>query len=174
MRNSWKAARYRARHLAIGLLTVLLAPTLWAGEIVLKDVAGKTHALNEYIGRGQWTVVAVWSADCPICRRDIYHMAFFHAEHKTKKAAVLGLSIDGFENRKKAAAFIDEQGLDFPNLIGDIDDPTRLSGRRFIGTPTYYVFTPEGRFAAEHVGSATQEQMETLIRRLETERGKRG
>lgn len=173
MRSS-RAVGHYARRLVFGLFAVLLVPTLWAGEIVLKDITGKTHSVSQYIGQGKWTVVAVWSADCPICRRDIHHMAFFHAEHKGKKAEVLGLSIDGFQNRKKAAAFIDDQGLDFPNLIGDIDDPTRLSGRRFIGTPTYYVFTPEGQFAAEHVGSATQEQMETLIKRLEAERSKRG
>jgi thiol-disulfide isomerase/thioredoxin len=162
------------RHFVFAVLFALCALPATAAELVLKDVAGASHAVSEYIGRGKWTVVTVWSADCPICRRDIYHMAFFHAEHRNKDATVLGLSIDGFENRRKAAAFIEEQGLDFPNLIGGIDDPTRLTGRPFIGTPTYYVYTPEGRLVAERIGPVTQDQMEELIQDLGKKRPKGG
>jgi peroxiredoxin len=155
-----------------GLLCVLwLLPAAAAPDLVLPDVSGKPHAVSEYIGKGKWTVVAVWSADCPICKRDIYHMAFFHAAHGRQHATVLGISIDGIANRQKAAAFIEDQSLDFPNLIGDRSTPGRLTGRSFIGTPTYYVFTPEGKFVAERIGSQTQEQMEALIERLAAGRG---
>ena len=138
----------------------------------LKDVDGKEHNVNEYIGQGKWTVVAVWSADCPICRRDIYHMTFFYDEHRKKNATVLGLSIDGYDNRAKAKGFIEDQSLNFPNLVGEPEDASRLSGATFIGTPTYYFFSPEGKFMTQRIGPVTQVQAESVIRDLEKTRQK--
>lgn len=152
------------------VMVVWLAPALIlaAGtDIRLKDVDGKDHNVNEFIGQGKWTVVAVWSADCPICRRDIFHMTFFHDEHRKNHATVLGISVDGYANRDKARRFIDEQSLNFPNLIGDADEVSRLSGLAFIGTPTYYFFSPEGKFMTQRIGPATQAQAEAIIRGLE-------
>lgn len=139
-------------------------------DVRLKDVEGKEHHVNEYIGQGKWTVVAVWSADCPICRRDIYHMAFFFDEHRKKNATVLGLSVDGYANRAKAKGFIEDQSLSFPNLIGAPEDASRLSGAAFIGTPTYYFFSPEGKFMTQRIGPVTQAQAEQAIRDLEKQR----
>lgn len=139
-------------------------------DIVLKDTAGNNRNVNAYIGQGRWTIVAVWSADCPICRRDIYHMTFLHEEHKGKDAQVLGLSVDGHVQRDKVIDFIDEQSLNFANLIGTPADASRLSGRPFRGTPTYYFFAPDGRFMTERVGSLTQAQAEQVLAALVRDR----
>jgi peroxiredoxin len=159
--------------LAVALLAVPLA-AMAAPDIVLKDQDGKSRNVSEYIGQGKWTVVAVWSADCPICRREIHHMAFFHDEHRKADAQVLGLSIDSEAGRGKALGFIDDHGLSFPNLIGDPEVAATLGGGTFIGTPTYYVYSPQGRLAAQRVGPVTQEQMEDLLRQLKTKPAKPG
>ncbi len=156
---------------------LLLAPLLTLAappsDVSLKDFNGKTHQTSEFLGKGQWTVVAVWSADCPICKREIFHMTFLFDEHKGKDIDVLGLSIDGPENSKYAQRFIDEQGLNFPNLIGTPDDASLLSGTMFIGTPTYYFFSPEGKFLAQRVGPITQDEAEGLVKTLKAERAKK-
>ncbi|HYA36994.1 MAG TPA: TlpA disulfide reductase family protein [Candidatus Methylomirabilis sp.] len=150
------------------LLCLAPALALAAGpDVVLKDFTGKDRNVNEFVGQGKWTIVTVWSADCPICKRDIFHMTFFHDEHRKKDATVLGLSIDGYANRDKAQGFINDQSLNFPNLIGTPDDPSRLSGTVFIGTPTYYFFSPEGKFMAQRIGPITQAQAEEVIHQLE-------
>ena len=141
-------------------------------DVVLKDLNGKDHNVNEYIGQGKWTIVNVWSSDCPICKRDIYHMTFFYDDHKKKDATVLGLSIDGYDHRDKAQGFVNDQSLNFPNLIGTPDDPSRLSGTMFIGTPTYYFFSPEGKFMTQRIGPITQAQAEDILHDLEKQRGK--
>jgi len=142
-------------------------------DVTLKDFDGKTRQASEFIGHGKWTVVTVWSADCPICKAEIFHMTFLHDEHKNKDIVVLGLSIDGHANRKKAQGFIDDQKLNFPNLIGEPDDASLLSGTMFIGTPTYYFFSPEGRFVGQRIGPLTQEQAERTIENLKAERAKK-
>ena len=152
------------------VMVLLAAPGLVlaaAPDVRLPDMDGKDHHVSEFIGQGKWTIVAVWSADCPICRRDIYHMTFFHEEHRKTDATVLGLSVDGQAGRDKARAFINDQSLNFPNLLGEPDDPGRLSGAMFIGTPTYYFFSPEGKFMTQRIGPVTQAQAEDILRGLE-------
>lgn len=156
----------------LGLVPLLMAA---APDVVLQDLSGKPRNVKEFIGNGKWTVVSVWSADCPICRRDIYHMTFFHEEHKNKDAQVLGISVDN--DRKKAQGFVDDQGLNFPNLVGGPSDASRLGGGRFIGTPTYHFFAPDGRHMTTRVGSLTQTQAEEIITQLKSQAapaGKRG
>jgi len=156
-------------------LLLWLVPLLAAAagpQIVLRDFDGQPRDVGEYIGRGKWTVVAVWSADCPICKREIHHMTFFHDEHKNKDAVVLGVSVDGYANRGKAQGFIDDHALNFPNLIGTREDAGRFGGGPFIGTPTYYIFSPEGRYQAKRVGAASQEEIEGIINRLNAERAR--
>lgn len=154
------------------LLTLLVPAWAAAADVALQDFDGKTRHTNEFIGQGKWTVVVVWSADCPICKAEIYHMTFLHDEHKNKDIAVLGLSIDGPENRAHAQRFIEDQGLNFPNLIGGPDDASLLSGTLFIGTPTYYFFSPEGQFLGQRIGPLTQELAERTIGSLKAERAK--
>ena len=157
--------------LLLTALLILPILTLAAGpDVSLKDLEGKNHNVNEYIGQGKWTIVVIWSADCPICRREIYHMTFFQDEHHKKDATVLGVSIDGYANRDKAKSFINDQSLNFPNLIGDSEDPGRISKTMFIGTPTYYFFSPEGDFMTQRIGPVTQQQAEEVFRNLEKAR----
>jgi thiol-disulfide isomerase/thioredoxin len=151
------------------IIVALFIPWLGAASgpnFTLKDLGGREHNVNEFIGQGKWVVAAIWSADCPICRREIYHMTFFHEEHSKTDAVVLGVSVDGYANKEKARGFIEDQGLNFPNLIGEPADVSRFGGGAFIGTPTYYFFSPDGLFMKTHVGAISQEQAEHVIRSL--------
>src|SRR3989344_5336456 len=162
----------RIRWLAVVLMMMPVLALAAGPDIRLMDIEGREHNVNEYIGQGKWTVVAVWSAACPICRRGIYHMTFLCDEHRKTDAAVLGLSVDGFDNRAKSKGFIEEQSLNFPNLIGESEDASRLSGAMFIGTPTYYFFSPEGKFMTQRIGPVTQQQAEQIILDLEKQQRK--
>lgn len=149
-------------------LLLMLAP-LWASaaspDIVLKGLDGAARNVNEFIGKGQWTVVAIWHSDCPICKRDIHEMAFFHDAHKkAKDAIVLGVSVDGYANKAKAQRFVDEHSLDFTNLIAEPDQIARFGAGRLVGTPTFYIYSPQGELAAKQVGPISQEAIEQFIK----------
>jgi len=132
-------------------------------DVALPDVAGKTQHVSDYVGHGQWTVVAVWSVDCPICRRELPELAFFHEDHKKKDASVLGVSIDSVRQRERVKAFIAEHGLGFPNLIGERSDVARLGAGAFQGTPTYLFFSPTGELVAQHAGSLAIADIERIV-----------
>jgi len=154
------------RQIKYWVLLLLLAP-LWAlaagPDVVLKNLEGQARNVNEFIGKGKWVVVAIWHSDCPICKRDIHQMAFFHDAHKNKNAIVLGVSVDGYANKAKAQRFIDEHSLDFTNLIAEPEQIARFGAGKFVGTPTFYIYSPQGELAAKQVGPITQEDIERLI-----------
>jgi peroxiredoxin len=141
-----------------------LAASAVAPDLVLTDLDGRARRVSEFVGHGQWTVVAIWSTDCPLCQRDIHEMAFFHDAHRRKDAIVLGVSIDGPERHNEIAQFIDDHGLDFTNLIGSSAQMPAFGGP-FRGTPTYYVYSPRGRLVARQVGPMTQEAVEAIMQR---------
>jgi peroxiredoxin len=148
----------------VGALGALLAAVVLAAppDLTLKDLDGKARRLDGFIGQGKWTVVAIWSADCPICKREIHHMAFFHDAHKGKDATVLGISVDGAAGLKKARTFAAEHGLNFPNLLAE---PRQMNafGFPFLGTPTYYIYSPQGELLARQVGPVTQQDIEEFM-----------
>jgi peroxiredoxin len=156
----------KLKWLAVPFLFLSLSVLAAGPEFSLKDLDGKAHKVSEYIGKGKWTVVTVWSADCPICKTEMIHMVFFHDEHKNKDATVLGVSIDGFDRRKDALAFIKDQGLNFPNLIASYHEVEQFGGGDFIGTPTYYIFSPEGKIRYARAGAHNQNQIEEILDQL--------
>jgi thiol-disulfide isomerase/thioredoxin len=155
----------------VGLLGLLLPLVLAAAapDLALRDVDGKSHPVREYIGRGQWTVVALWSVDCVICQRELPEVAFFHDAHKDKDARVLGVSVDGYAERARVRGFIDHHGLGFPNLLGERADVAGFGGGALRGTPTYLIFTPDGRLAARHVGASQPDFLDRELARLKAQ-----
>lgn len=136
-----------------------------APDLVLKDFNGNDQNISSYIGKGKWTVVAVWAHNCHVCNNEIHHMTFFHDAHKDKDATVLGVTVDGWSKREKAQVFVDTHALNFPNLIAEPrqDVLAKFGGGDFYGTPTFYVYSPEGELMARQIGPITQEDLEKFI-----------
>lgn len=152
-------------------LVVLLFLCLpwWAGaagpSLILKDLNGASRNVNEFVGQGKWVVVAVWAHNCHYCNQDIHQMAFFHDDHRKRDAIVLGVSVDGWNGRDKARAFVERHALPFPNLIAEPTQDVMLEfgAGMFIGTPTYYIYAPDGELVANNVGPLSQEDIEQFI-----------
>lgn len=150
-----------------GLIAVLvMLPWLTsaaAPDVQMPDVTGKPHHMREYIGRGQPTLVAVWSVDCVICQRDIPELAFLSEDLKKKNATVLGVSVDGTAESGRVKTFVGDNGIGFPNLVGERDDVERFGGGKFLGTPTYLFFSPEGKLVARRVGAVPLPELEQIL-----------
>jgi len=134
-------------------------------DLVLKDFNGKNRNVSDYVGKGKWAVVVIWAHNCHVCNNEIHHMAFFHDAHKDKDAIVLGVTVDGWDKRKKAQGFVDTHALNFPNLIAEPrqDVLRKFGGGDFYGTPTFYVYSPKGELLARQIGPISQEDLENFI-----------
>jgi thiol-disulfide isomerase/thioredoxin len=154
-----------ARLLVLALACLPALALAGAADVPVRGFDGKAHKLGELVGGGKWTVVAVWASDCPICRAELPQMDFFYFAHKDKDARVVGLSIDGYAGRRAAAKFIEDVGLEFPNYLVDVMELFEIGAGAFVGTPTFYIFSPDGKVVGYQVGPLTQEQAEAFIAR---------
>lgn len=149
------------------LITLLpLSAFATAPDLNLKDMSGKAHQLSEYIGNGQWTVVVMWANDCHVCNAEIEGIDMFHEEHKDKNARILGVSIDGWDKIDLARNFVKRHDLSFPNLIVEPDMKyiEKFGGGDFVGTPTFYIYTPEGEIVASQAGGVPMNIIEDFIK----------
>jgi peroxiredoxin len=157
----------RRNSLLVGLFIALIAGTAWAEapSIALRGFDAKTHNVNEYIGHGKWVVVVIWAHDCGICGDEIHHMAEFYQAHRNKDATVLGVSIDGYDQLALARAFVDRHKLPFPNLIAEPSQEVmmKFGAGEFVGTPTYYIYNPQGKIVGQNIGPITRKEVEDFL-----------
>ena len=134
-------------------------------DLVIKNLHGENVPVSRYVGKGKWTVVMLWAHNCPICNQEVQNMAFFHEDHKDKDATVLGVSVDGMALAAKAQGFVRNHSLDFPNLIIEPEQGQimKFGGGAFIGTPTFYIYSPEGALEAKHVGPISTDDLDRFL-----------
>jgi thiol-disulfide isomerase/thioredoxin len=155
------------RIVATMLLVVPFAAFAAGPELSVKDFQGGESSLNTLLARGKWTVVMIWAHDCPICDREFPEISRFHVSHRNKDAVVLGVSLDGFEQKRAAQAFIDRHRPEFPNVIAEFDQLAafyrELTGENWLGTPTFLIYDPKAAIAVKQVGPLPVDAVEEFI-----------
>lgn len=136
-----------------------------APDIPVKGMQGQQQNVNQFIGKGDWTVVMIWAHDCHICNQEVQGLNFFHDEHKNKGIKVLGVSVDGWANHKKAQGFVNNHELDFANVIIEPKQSLmiKFGGGKFVGTPTFYIFNRQGELLARNIGPISGEEIYKFI-----------
>jgi len=134
----------------------------------LIDLQGKPRQLSEFTGQGRWLVVMVWASTCHVCSAEAHEMVAYHAAHAGRDGGVVGVAIDGHENRSGVEQFIARHKLNFPNLIDDgstiVEVFAREAGVDWQGwTPTYLVYDPAGRLVAKNIGPVSRQDLEQFM-----------
>jgi peroxiredoxin len=140
---------------------------IFAAMTGLQDFKGNSHTLNDYKGKGKWTIVMMWASDCHVCNQEAHQYVDFHKKHQSTDATVLGISLDGAEKKTDAEGFLKKHNLNFPNLIGEPNDVAAvfsdLTGDSFRGTPTFLIFSPDGDLRAQQVGAVPTDLIEQFM-----------
>jgi len=151
--------------LVTGLILMLSASLATAGP--LTDLDGKSASIDDYSGNGKWLVVMFWASDCHICNKEAHQYVDMQERHKDGNISVLGISTDGLTNKAAAADFVKEHKLNFPNLIGSLEDVAGmyydLTGNHWIGTPTFFIYNPEGKLRIADAGAIPAKLIEEFI-----------
>lgn len=157
----------RLRFPVVVLWAALLAAPAFATppSVPLSDFTGGMHDIATHLGKGQWVIVVAWAHDCHVCEAEMGEMAQFHRDYAKKDARVVGVSIDGFELRDKARAFVERHRLPFPNFLVEPDQEImmRFGGGPFYGTPTHYIYDPTGKLVAMSTGTVTAQEIRSYI-----------
>ena len=79
---------------------------------------------------------------------------------------MLGVSLDGWEGREQAREFVKRHDLTFPNLLiePDMAELMKFGGGPFVGTPTFYIYNPQGEIVARQIGPLPLDVLEDFIR----------
>ncbi len=129
------------------------------------DTDGKITTVNDYLGKGKFTIVEVWSTNCPACRKHMPSMVEF--DGKLKNTQILGISLDTQAEADAVDDFIMEYNIEFPILISNAIEMNiwmqQNSPEGLIGTPTFMIFNPKGELFAMQAGPVGIDQMEKLI-----------
>ena len=152
-------------------IVVLLAGSLLsAGALataVFFNLDGKPAAIEKFTDTDSWTVVMIWASDCHVCNAESGAYEDFYNRNKDNGVQVLGISLDGIENRNDAQGFIDRNGITFPNLVVDgaagADFYTSQTGEAWVGTPTFMIYGPSGVLKAAQIGAVPPKIIEEYI-----------
>lgn len=132
-----------------------------------RNFDGTEAALSDYVGQDKWTIVMLWASDCHICNEEAGSIDAFHRKHSDTDAIVLGVSLDGEAGIGAAKEFLQEHNVTFPNLIVEFGDAAalyrELTGRPWIGTPTFLVYGPDGKLLAQQVGAIETAVIESFM-----------
>ncbi len=151
------------------LLSLLLLPVVsLAAETGLSGLDRRTHQLPEYVGKGKWVVLNVWSPWCPPCRQELPGLVDFHHEHRDRDAVVLGVAIDypsfAYPDRGKVEDFVNQYVIDLPVWLADSSQVAKLTGQALDLIPVSFIYAPDGRLVARWNGVISGAAIERIMR----------
>lgn len=159
-----------------GFLLWLSISSLSAAAGPLYDLQGEPGSIDSFSGEGKWLVVMLWASDCHVCNMEAHQYVDFHFVHSDTDATVLGISLDGMANKVAAEGFIKKHKINFPNLIGEPEEVanlfTSLTGVAWRGTPTFLIYSPQGKLMIQQIGAVPTDLIESFMAsRKDTELG---
>lgn len=150
---------------------ILIVSFLMSANVMAQfyDFDKKPQELEQYVGKGKWTVVMFWASNCHVCNVEAEQYIQFHESHKDTDALVVGISLDGLsgDGLKKAKGFIKRHDVTFPNLIGSRSDViyyyTQVINGPWQGTPSFLIYTPKGELVAAQAGAVPADLIEEFM-----------
>jgi len=150
---------------AVAIVLLVLATS--AHGFQLHGLNSERVNLNDYVGDGRWTLVMFWSTDCIPCEEQKPMIEAFHQQYHQSKARVVGIALDGMENFAGIDKLIKHHNPSYPNLVVFTDVFGRqykeLTGKKFRATPTYLLFSPDGKLAGSRAGKIELSLLQSVI-----------
>ncbi|MEJ2178807.1 MAG: TlpA disulfide reductase family protein [Gammaproteobacteria bacterium] len=153
--------------LAVTLCILLQMPAALASSIFRNLKSEQPESIEDHHVDGKWLVVMLWSSDCIICNKEAHEYVDFHLRHREQDAIVLGISIDGQDRIQDAQDFVRKHNVAFQNLLAEWDSFTeyyeQLTQSRWIGTPSFLIFGPDGELEAKQTGAVPPNIIEMFL-----------
>lgn len=153
--------------LSILLVLVFATPALSSSPLFQNLKSGAFETIENHSKQGRWLIVMIWAHDCEICEREVDDYQRFHRKHVNDNAVVLGITLDGAVRQQAAVDFVTRHQLEFENLIAEPEVVAAYyqitTGSKWIGTPSFLIFGPDGELKAKQVGAVETGVVEAFI-----------
>ena len=138
----------------------------------LKSMSLKPASLDDFVAmhdsaNPRWTLVMIWSTTCHVCDHEVPKYAKFAEQSEQTGIDVVGVALDGFDGRDAVKRFFREREVSLTNLMADprlfsLEYAARV-GEALRGTPTFLLFSPDGRLRANNPGALRIEALERYV-----------
>ncbi len=133
-----------------------------APDFSLKSIDGKKISLSDY--RGKAVLINFWATWCAPCKIEMPWLVALRNQYAGEGFEILGVSEDDADTpRSKLAKFGQEQGLNYPLLLGDDAVSRKYGGVEFL--PTSYFVGRDGKIVAETAGLVSKDEVEVSIKK---------
>jgi peroxiredoxin len=124
-------------------------PLLGGGSVMLSSLRGKTVLLD------------FWATWCEPCVLQVPELNVLWRERHRGPYEVLGIAVD-IDGAAEVGPWVEENRVEYPVLLGDESLAFDFGA---MGFPSLVVVRPDGSLGAAHLGVATREDLEELLRR---------
>ena len=133
-----------------------------APDFSLRTVEGKKVSLSDY--KGKAVLINFWATWCAPCKIEMPWLVALRKQYASQGFEILGVSEDDAGTpRTKLAKFGQEQGLNYPLLVGDDAVSRKYGGVEFL--PTSYFVGRDGKIVAETAGLVSKDEVEASIKK---------
>jgi peroxiredoxin len=133
-----------------------------APEFNLRTVDGKKVSLSDY--KGKAVLINFWATWCAPCKIEMPWLVALRSQYAPQGFEILGVNEDDAGTpRTKLAKFGQEQGLNYPLLVGDDAMSRKYGGVEFL--PTSYFVGRDGKIVAETAGLVSKSEVEASIKK---------
>lgn len=124
--------------------------------LLLKDLAGKTHKLEDY--RGRVVLINFWASWCPPCRAEMPSMQRLKEKMAGKPFSIL--AVDMGETPAVVNAYLKTLNTDFTILLDS--DGHALKTWKVFAFPTSYVVDGTGKIRYALFGATEWDEADTM------------
>jgi peroxiredoxin len=140
-----------------------------APDFSLRTVEGKKVSLSDY--KGKAVLINFWATWCAPCKIEMPWLVSLRNQYAGQGFEILGVNADDAGTpRTKLAKFGQEQGLNYPLLVGDDAMSRKYGGVEFL--PTSYFVGRDGKIVAETAGLVSKSDVEASIKKALAAGGK--
>ncbi len=148
------------------LLLICLSVCANAPDVRLMRVNGAEESMADYIGKGKWVVINVWSPTCTACVKELPEIEAFRKKH-IDDVQMLGLTIDfpsfGYGRIDIINEFLEKNPLNYPLFLADLELASEVIGNRLVAIPLMAIFHPDGRVLARWPGDINMNEIEEFM-----------
>jgi peroxiredoxin len=133
-----------------------------APDFSLRNVEGKKVSLADY--KGKAVLINFWATWCAPCKIEMPWLVALRSQYAPQGFEILGVNADDPGTpRSKLAKFGEEQGLNYPLLVGEDAMERKYGGVEVL--PTSYFVGRDGKIVAETVGLVSKNEVEGSIKK---------